>query len=79
VEVVREDWELPVAQLRKGLMEGAKLGTFFPGFPTLQHIIHTARLKKAQVTFFWRATSKKDRYQKGIPKKFLCLVYINLY
>jgi hypothetical protein len=40
---------VPISRLRKGLMAGVKLGTFFPGFPTLQHINHTAFLKKAQV------------------------------
>ncbi len=46
---MRETWEVEVDRLRKGLMPGVRLATFFPGFPTLQHITHTARLKKAQV------------------------------
>ena len=33
-------------------MEGVKLGVFFPGFPTLQYISHTARLNKCQVRVF---------------------------
>jgi hypothetical protein len=48
-ELMREAWEVEVDRLRKGLMPGVRLATFFPGFPTLQHITHTARLKKAQV------------------------------
>jgi 5'-3' exoribonuclease 1 len=48
-ELMREAWEVEVERLRKGLMAGVRLATFFPGFPTLQHITHTARLKKAQV------------------------------
>lgn len=53
VEVVwREDWAVPRHKLRKGLMAGVKLGTFFPGFPTLQHLKHTARLSKASVRVF---------------------------
>ena len=54
--VLREAWDVPRHKLKKGLMEGVKLGTFFPGFPTLQHIGHTARLKKAQVRVFEQAS-----------------------
>jgi len=51
-KVDRNDWNVPLHLLKKGLMDGAKLGVFFPGFPTLQHIRHTARLSKAQVKVF---------------------------
>lgn len=30
--------------LRKGLLPGAKLDVFFPGFPTLKHIRHTVSI-----------------------------------
>ena len=51
-QVSREDWKVPIHKLKKGLMDGAKLGVFFPGFPTLQHLRHTAKLTKAQVRVF---------------------------
>ena len=53
VELVkREDWDVPIHKLNKGLMEGVKLDVFFPGFPTLKHIRHTAELRKAGVRVF---------------------------
>merc|ERR1719500_1585981 len=51
-EVWREAWDVPISKLRKGLMAGVKLDVFFPGFPTLKHIRHSARLHKAGVRVF---------------------------
>ena len=51
-QVWRQEWDVPVSQLRKGLMEGVRLDVFFPGFPTLKHIRHTAKLQKAGVRVF---------------------------
>ena len=49
----REEWDIPLAKLRKGLMAGVRLNVFFPGFPTLKHIRHTAMLlQKAGVKVF---------------------------
>eukprot|EP00092_Neocalanus_flemingeri_P006262 GFUD01006736.1.p1 GENE.GFUD01006736.1~~GFUD01006736.1.p1 ORF type:complete len:1636 (+),score=540.21 GFUD01006736.1:158-5065(+) len=50
--VHREEWEVPIHKLNKGLMAGVKLDVFFPGFPTLNHIRHTARLAKTGVRVF---------------------------
>merc|ERR1719483_1683451 len=50
--VYREDWDVPLHKLKKGLMEGVKLDVFFPGFPTLKHIRHSARLAKTGVKVF---------------------------
>ena len=43
---------MPIHKLNKGLMAGVKLDVFFPGFPTLKHIRHTARLVKTGVRVF---------------------------
>lgn len=51
-QVWRKEWDVPIPKLRKGLMEGVKLDVFFPGFPTLKHIRHTAKLQKAGVRVF---------------------------
>ena len=50
--VRREDWDVPIDKLKKGLMEGVNLDVFFPGFPTLKHIRHTVELRKAGVRVF---------------------------
>lgn len=50
--VWRSEWEVPFDKLRKGLMEGVKLDVYFPGFPTLKHIPHTAKLSKEAVKVF---------------------------
>ena len=36
----------------EGRLPGVKLDVFFPGFPTLQHLPHTARLGKESVRVF---------------------------
>ena len=54
--VRREEWDVPLAGLRKGLMAGARLDVFFPGFPTLKHIRHVATLSKSSVRVFEQAS-----------------------
>jgi len=54
--VDRLEWQVPIHKLNKGLMEGVKLDVFFPGFPTLKHIRHTARLGKTGVRVFEQAS-----------------------
>jgi hypothetical protein len=44
LQIWREEWEVPENRLRKGLLQEVRLDVFFPGFPTLKHINHTARL-----------------------------------
>ncbi len=48
----REEWDVPLDRLRHGLMAGVKLDVFFPGFPTLAHIPHEARIAAAGVRVF---------------------------
>jgi len=62
--VHREEWNVPINRLRKGLMEGVKLGVFFPGFPTLQYISHTAKLSKSQVRVFEQASRGENMILK---------------
>ena len=46
-------------ELVPGLMPGVKLDIFFPGFPTLKHIPHTASLERKGVRVF-QAASRDD-------------------
>ena len=55
-KVWRSEWDVPVEKLRKGLMKGVKLDVFFPGFPTLKHISHTAKLRTGGVKVFEQAS-----------------------
>lgn len=55
-EIWRKEWEVARECLQKGLMAGVKLDVYFPGFPTLKHIPHTARLKKEGVKVFEQAS-----------------------
>lgn len=50
--VNREEILVPEEKLVKGLYPGVKLSVYFSGFPTLQHIEHTASLQKAKVLIF---------------------------
>lgn len=40
---------VPQELLLKGLLPGVDLSVYFPGFPTLQHVPHTAKLATAKV------------------------------
>ena len=51
-EIWRKEFEVPLNKLNKGLMEGVRLDVYFPGFPTLKHIPHKARLGKENVKVF---------------------------
>lgn len=45
----RQEILVPVGKLVKGLCKGVRLSIYYPGFPTLLHIPHTATLEKAKV------------------------------
>lgn len=47
--VKREEILVPQDKLVKGLCQGVQLGVYYPGFPTLQHVPHSASLSKAKV------------------------------
>lgn len=49
--VNRDEILVPKEKLRKGLCPGVRLDLHFPGFPTLKHIDHTAKLLQAKVHF----------------------------
>ena len=51
-DVWRREWDVAIRDLKKGLMDGVRLDVFFPGFPTLKHIPHTAKLSTAGVRVF---------------------------
>merc|ERR1719419_2072676 len=63
-KVLRDQWDVPINKLKKGLMAGAKLDVFFPGFPTLKHIKHVAQLHKSSVRVFEQA-SRGDNMVDG--------------
>lgn len=51
-DVWRREWDVAIKDLKKGLMDGVRLDVFFPGFPTLKHIPHSAKLSTAGVRVF---------------------------
>ena len=51
-DIWRQKFDVPIDRLKKGLMEGVRLDVFFPGFPTLKHIPHTAALRQEGVKVF---------------------------
>ena len=50
--ILREEFEVPIEKLKKGLMSGVRLDVYFPGFPTLKHIPHRAKPSKEGVKVF---------------------------
>ena len=55
-EIWRKEWEVPIDQLQKGLMPSVRLDVYFPGFPTLKHIKHKAKLGREAVKVFEQAS-----------------------
>lgn len=45
----RDDIFVPREQLIRGLSPGFDLNLYYPGFPILRHLDHTAHLEKARV------------------------------
>lgn len=67
-KVDREEWVVPLNKLKHGLMAGVKLDVFFPGFPTLHHIPHRARLATAGVRVFEQASRGENMILKLSPQ-----------
>ncbi|XP_064642506.1 5'-3' exoribonuclease 1-like isoform X2 [Lineus longissimus] len=51
-EFDHKDFVVPRHKLQKGLCPGVKLDVYFPGFPTMKHLPHSAQLKKTGVKVF---------------------------
>ncbi|XP_052760032.1 5'-3' exoribonuclease 1-like [Mya arenaria] len=51
-KVQQDDHHIDPARLKMGILPGARLDVFFPGFPTLRHIPHRAELSKEGVKVF---------------------------
>ncbi|XP_052759687.1 5'-3' exoribonuclease 1-like isoform X2 [Mya arenaria] len=51
-KVHQDDHHIDPARLKMGILPGARLDVFFPGFPTLRHIPHRAELSKEGVKVF---------------------------
>ncbi|KAL4221730.1 5'-3' exoribonuclease 1 [Mactra antiquata] len=51
-KIAKEGFRIESEKLRKGMLAGAKLDVFFPGFPTLKHIEHMSELSKEGVKVF---------------------------
>ncbi|XP_046850575.1 5'-3' exoribonuclease 1-like isoform X2 [Xenia sp. Carnegie-2017] len=45
-------YRLSTEKIIKGLLRNVKMDIYFPGFPTLKHLLHTGELKKAGVKVF---------------------------
>lgn len=45
----RDDIFVPREKLIRGLSPGFDLSLYYPGFPTMRHLRHTAHLEKAKV------------------------------
>ncbi|XP_049842599.1 5'-3' exoribonuclease 1 [Schistocerca gregaria] len=52
IEVWRDELNVEKKDLIKGLWPGAKLDVYYPGFPTMKHIPHKAKLEKREVHVF---------------------------
>ena len=68
-EISREKFHLEISQLKKGLLKGTKLDTYFHGFPTMKHINHTSYLKKAGVCVFQRKSRSDNTIVKILADK----------
>ncbi|XP_070562062.1 5'-3' exoribonuclease 1-like isoform X2 [Ptychodera flava] len=51
-QVPLERFHIDPKTMRKGLLRGTKEGVYYPGFPTMKHIPHSAKLRKCGVKVF---------------------------
>ena len=56
---------MELKDLKHGLMAGVRLDVFFPGFPTLAHIPHEAKVKAAGVRVFEQVRRKTLLFSLG--------------
>ncbi|XP_012226430.1 5'-3' exoribonuclease 1 [Linepithema humile] len=54
--MIRDDVFVPREKLVRGLSPGFDLNVYYPGFPILRHLQHTAHLEKAKVKVFQQAS-----------------------
>ncbi|XP_014211300.1 5'-3' exoribonuclease 1-like isoform X2 [Copidosoma floridanum] len=66
--VDREEILVVKEKLVKGLCKGVRLSTYFPGFPTLQHIPHTASFQVAKVKVFEQPSRRENMILKVLPR-----------
>ena len=59
-KVVHPVFQVDHHQLVKGLCAAVKLDVYFPGFPTLKHIPHSARLERRGVRVFQAASRDEN-------------------
>lgn len=52
----REDIMVPPEKLRKGLIEGALIGVYFPGFPTFKNLDYTVRSEVMEIFLIFMLT-----------------------
>lgn len=60
VEVDAGAFRLPIAQIKKGLLEGSKLDVYFPGFPTFKHLEYTGKMGKESIRVFQSLTRNES-------------------
>lgn len=61
--------DVPRERLNKGLMPGAKLSVYFPGFPTLQYLKHEVKLEKSKVKVFEQPSRGENMIITVFPKE----------
>ncbi|XP_043280589.1 5'-3' exoribonuclease 1 [Venturia canescens] len=69
VTLNREAIDVPVDKLVKGLCKGVKLSTYFAGFPTFQHIKHTAAFEMAKVKVFEQPSRRENMIISVVPSE----------
>lgn len=64
----RDDIFVPREQLIRGLSPGFELDLYYPGFPILRHMDHTAHLEKARVKVFQQHSVLESMILTIVPK-----------
>ena len=76
-ELPSPPFQTPSDRLVQGLCQGVKLDVYFPGFPTLKHVDHDARLEKRGVRVFQAASRGENVILTLLPRQDLSKVSIN--
>ncbi|KAF7987890.1 hypothetical protein HCN44_003753 [Aphidius gifuensis] len=63
------DIQVPIDKLIKGLCKNIDMSIYYPGFPSLQYVEHTARLEKTKVRVFKHPSRGENMMINVVPKK----------
>ncbi|GBP27597.1 5'-3' exoribonuclease 1 [Eumeta japonica] len=68
-QIWREELDVPLKQLKSGMLPNARRDLLFPGFPTMRHLKYKTQLKKCKVKVFDQPSRNENMIIQLIKEK----------